>query len=229
MFCILTPCRKATPQVRTLEAYLYDGQSQRHPHDWNKQSPQKLKDLLQENRLKKAALLATICSLLGAWILYMLWAARIGMRTVLMASIPEWTTYITAGFVIGLIFAAKAFYARPAQRKPTQAVDPFFGGFCLGLACSINIYAVCVYLLPGDIIHYESAYEITYPGPSAGKFSRCEAGLRIKDINTGRWIELCTNQSDLDKQRQRGMNAVWVTARANKVGSYIIGYQFIFK
>lgn len=188
-----------------------------------------MKDFLQENRLKKAALMAIICSLFGAWILYMLWAARIGMRTVLMASIPEWTTYITAGCVVGLIFAAKAFYSRPAQQTSARAVDPFFGGFCLGFACSFNIYAVCVYLLPGDVIHYESAYEITYPGPAAGKFSRCEAGLRIKDINTGRWTELCTNPSDLDKQRQRGMDAVWVTARANTVGSYIVGYQFIFK
>jgi hypothetical protein len=189
----------------------------------------KLKNLLQGNKLKKVAFLAIICSLFGAWILYMLWAARIGMQTVLMASIPEWTTYITAGFVVGLIFAAKAIYARPAQRTLTQTIDPFFGGFCLGFACSINIYAVCVYLLPGNVIHYESAYEITYPGPAAGKFSRCEAGLRIKDINTGRWIELCTDKLALDHQKQRGMNAVWVTAQANKVGSYIVDYHFIFK
>ena len=47
--------------------------------------------------------------------------------------------------------------------------------------------------MPGDIVHYESEYEIVYPGPSFSRSGRCEAGLLIKDLYTQRWIQLCTN------------------------------------
>ncbi len=61
-----------------------------------------------------------------------------------------------------------------------------------------------------------------------GKFGRCEAGLWIEDQSTNRWIELCTNKMDLDKNIQQGMQLVWVSARTNKIGSYIMNYTFIY-
>ena len=99
----------------------------------------------------------------------------------------------------------------------------------IGFACSLNIYDIRVYLLPSETIHYESAYEITFPGPSVGRFSHCEAGIWIKDSNTHRRIELCTNKSDLHEQIKQGMKGVWVTTHKNKAESYISSYTFIFK
>lgn len=182
-----------------------------------------------ENKLRKIIVLVVVFLFVGAWIFYMLWASRIAMRTVLMTSTPEWVTYITAGFLIGIVFAGRAIYYRPAGKISKHVVESFFGGFCLGFVCFINIYDVCTYLFPGDIVHYESEYEVTFPGPAVGKFSHCEAGLWIKDLNTEHWIKLCTNKSNLYDQRKQGMNAVWVTAHTNKIGSYIIDYKFIFK
>jgi hypothetical protein len=45
-----------------------------------------------------------------------------------------------------------------------RVADSFVGGFCLGLGLSLNIYNVCTYLLPGELVHYESAYELNIPG-----------------------------------------------------------------
>ena len=182
-----------------------------------------------ENKSKKRTLLLVMCLLFGAWIAYTLWAGRIVMRTVLMPSIPEWTTYIVIGCLVGLFFAARATYYRPAVRNPNRVGESFFGGFCLGLILSLHSYDVVTYLLPGDIVQYASPYELVTPGPYVGKFSRCEAGLRIKDLKTERWVALCTTQSEFNDQRKTGMNAVWVTAHSNQIGSYIEAYEFIYK
>lgn len=182
-----------------------------------------------ENKKKKYTLLAVAFLIMGLWIFYMLWASRIGMRTVLMKSVPEWMTYITTGSILGVVLAGHATYYRPVGKTPKHILESFFGGFCFGFVCSLHIFDVCTYLLPGDIIHYQSEYEVTFPGPAVGRFSHCEVGLWIKDAHTKRWIQLCTNKSALHNQRKQGMNAVWVTAHTNKIGSYIIEYKFTFK
>jgi len=182
-----------------------------------------------ENKSKKRAILVAACLVFGAWLLYMLWAVRIGTRTVLMPSVPEWTTYTVVGCLVGLVFAGRAIYYRPGGRSSKRVAESFFGGFCLGLVLSLHIYDVCTYLLPGEIVHYESAYELNIPGRSYGRSGRCEAGVRLKDLNTERWIELCTTKSELYDRRKKGMSAVWVTAHSNKIGSYILGYEFIYK
>src|SRR5476651_2000181 len=157
-----------------------------------------------ENKSKKRAILVAACLVFGAWLLYMLWAVRIGTRTVLMPSVPEWTTYTVVGCLVGLVFAGRAIYYRPGGRSSKRVAESFFGGFCLGLVLSLHIYDVCTYLLPGEIVHYESAYELNIPGPSFGKSGRCEAGLRIKDLNTDRWIELCTSKSEFYDRKKKG-------------------------
>jgi hypothetical protein len=183
-----------------------------------------------ENEPKKKAFWSATCLILVVgWIVYMLWASRIGTRIVLMASIPEWTTYIVVGCLVGLVFTGRAIYYRPDGRDLKRVADSFVGGVCLGLVLSLNCYKVFTYLLPGEIIHYESAYELHIPGPSFGRSGRCEAGLRFKDLNTERWIELCTTELEFNERRKKGMDFVLVTAHSNKIGSYIIGYQFIYK
>lgn len=79
----------------------------------------------------------------------------------------------------------------------------------------------------GNVITYESAYEITYPGPGKGRFGHCEAGLWFKDYNTKRWIQLCTNKKALQAAGEPGADAVRVSAHSNEIGSYIIDYSFI--
>ena len=100
--------------------------------------------------------------------------------------------------------------------------------FCLGCVLSLYCYDVYVYLFPDKIIGYESEYEVVFPGPSRGKYGHCEAGIWLKDQNTTRWIQLCTNKEFLRNHRKQGMTGVWVTARVNKIGTYIVKYEFIY-
>ncbi|WP_158783343.1 hypothetical protein [Pantoea sp. BAV 3049] len=182
-----------------------------------------------ENKKEKHLLVIIAIAILGLWFWYMLWASGIGRRTVLMKTIPELTTYITVGSIIGLFFAGHTTYYRPVGRTPIYVLKSFGGGFCIGLVSILNFYDVCVYLVPGEINQYKSEYEITFPGPSTGKSSHCEAGLWIKDAHTQRWIQLCTNRTELYQKQSPGMNKVRVTARSNNLGSYILDYQFIYK
>ncbi|MEA9390075.1 hypothetical protein SJI19_05840 [Acerihabitans sp. TG2] len=180
-----------------------------------------------KRKIKNTILVIVIFCAMALWFWYMLWASKIGRNTILMKSIPEFMSYITFGCIIGLVFAGCVTYQRPENKTPAHILETFLGGFCIGFVCILHCYDVCTYLLPGEIIRYESDYELTFPGPAIGKSSRCEAGLWIKDAHTTRWIQLCTNKSTLFKKQQYGMDAVWITARSNRLGSYIVDYQFI--
>lgn len=179
-----------------------------------------------KKKLKKRAITVVVVLLMGAWPNYFFWAATTSSRTILMPEIPELTTYLLIGAIFGVVFAVPTIRAGKTARS---TIESFLGGFCVSLIFSLNSYSVAAYLLPGETISYESAYEVTYPGPSIGKLSRCEAGLWINVPHTDRRIELCTNKSDLNERIGRGVYAIWVTARTNKLGTYIIGYTFFRK
>ncbi|WP_249486439.1 hypothetical protein [Pseudomonas sp. HS6] len=123
-----------------------------------------------------------------------------------MREIPEWTTYLLCGAVVGVIFAGRTYYSRPTEKLAKRVTNSFLGGFCLSFFFSLHAYDVGTYLLPSEIVNYESTYEITFPGPAIGKYSRCEAGIWIEDPNTHRRIQLCTTKADLyEKKKQAWM------------------------
>lgn len=165
--------------------------------------------------------------LLGCFLAYIIWVSMISMRTVLMNSVPEWLTYITIGSIFGLIFSGRATYYRPIGKTSNYVIERFWVGFSCGFILSLGIYDVFVFMSKGNVITYEAAYEITYPGPGKGRFGHCEAGLWFKDYNTKRWIQLCTNKKALQAAGEPGADAVRVSAHSNEIGSYIIDYSFI--
>ncbi|WP_315314762.1 hypothetical protein [Pantoea vagans] len=182
-----------------------------------------------ENKFKKWSISAAFLIIMGGWFWYMLWASSISHETILQKSVPEWETYFSFGTFIGIISLIYAFYVRAFNKTIKYLFNAFFSGFCLGFILILNCYDVYVYLFPDKIIGYESEYEVEFPGPSRGKYGHCEAGIWIKDQNTNRWILLCTNKEYLRSHRKQGMTGVWVSARVNKIGSYIVHYEFIYK
>jgi len=182
-----------------------------------------------EKKSKRIVVKMIVTLLFGAWLSYAFWAVGISARTVLMPEVPEWQTYLLVSATAGLVAAGRTIHRRPDGNIARKVLDSFVGWFCLGLILSVNSYDAAAYLLPGEIIEYESAYEITYPGPSSSRFGHCEAGLWIEDSRTHRKIVLCTNKADLNGRIKQGTNAVWVRARSNKIGSYIVGYTFFHK
>ena len=178
---------------------------------------------------KKITVCVIAFSVLGALFSYMLWATRLSRQTVLMPWVPEWTIYLAITALVGLIFAGRTLLRRPAERTLKRLGDSFFSGACIGFVLSLNGFSVATYLLPSDTVQYTSGYEIAVPGPSLGRTNRCEAGVWIKDLKTERRIQLCTSTAELHTQLMPGMDAVWVTARTNAIGSYIAEYTFIYK
>lgn len=182
-----------------------------------------------ENKYKKWFISALFLIVFGGWIWYISWASGISHKTVLQKSVPEWKTYISFGALIGTFSFTYAFYAHAFNKKIKYLFNAFIGGFCLGFVLILNCYDVYIYLFPDKIIGYESEYEVVFPGPSRGKYGHCEAGIWLKDQNTNRWIQLCTNKEYLRTHRKQGMTGVWVSARVNKIGTYIEQYEFIYK
>ncbi|WP_113632996.1 hypothetical protein DUT67_18215 [Pectobacterium peruviense] len=172
-------------------------------------------------------LLALSIMLLIFW--YMLWASNLSRSTILIKTLPDFALYLTFGIVLGLIFAVRALYSQSIKKKLKHMLEMFMGGFVLGFLLIVNIFDVYIYLFPDDVINYTSDYEIVFPGPSKGKSSRCEAGLWIKDVHTGQFKQLCTNRETLFKKRRQGMDELWITARVNKLGTYIVDYRFTYK
>ncbi|MBA0208361.1 hypothetical protein [Pectobacterium brasiliense] len=160
---------------------------------------------------------------------YMLWASQLSRRTVLIDTFPELTIYLTFGLVLGLIFAGRAIYSRSVKKKLKHMLEMFLYGFVLGFLSIVNIFDVYVYLFPDEVISYTSDYKIVFPGPSTGKSSRCEAGIWVKDVHTGQFKQLCTNREMLFKKRRQGMDELWITARVNELGTYIVDYRFTYK
>lgn len=181
--------------------------------------------LLSKDFLVTSFVLSIILSIF--W--YMLWASQLSRRTVLVDTLPELTIYLTFGGVTGLIFAVRTFNSGSTKKKLKHMLEMFLGGFVLGFLSIVNSFDVYVYLFPDDEISYTSDYKIVFPGPSTGKSSRCEAGLWIKDTHTGQFKQLCTNRETLFKKRRQGMDALWITARVNKLGTYVVDYHFTYK
>ncbi len=160
---------------------------------------------------------------------HMLWASHVSYKTVLIKTFPEFTIYISIGVILGIILAVRATFLRPVSKAAKQIFYMFLAGFCFGFVSTLHIFDIYVYLFPDKVINYASDYDVVVPGPPRGKNGHCEIGLWIKDVHTDRWIQLCTNERALQKKRKQGMDEVWVTARVNKLGTYIVDYQFNYK
>ncbi|MCU3131885.1 hypothetical protein [Enterobacter roggenkampii] len=86
----------------------------------------------------------------------MSWTTSISNYTILQKSIPELTTYISVGVVIGALLVIRAFFVHAFNQTLKYFANTFFCGFCLGFVLSVNGYDIYVYLFPDKIIGYES-------------------------------------------------------------------------
>lgn len=181
-----------------------------------------------ENRLRKWFAIGLLVIILVYWTSYVLWAKGIVDSIVLKESVPEsdWVLFISFSLLTGLVLMGIFYLCFNLELE--FYVKIFAIGAGLGFA-SIETSSECyVYFFPDRVIGYESEYRVTFPGPIKKKLrGSCEAGLWIKDQNTNRWFHLCTTEAYLRDHHQRGTTKVWVTARINNIGSYIMSYEFI--
>ncbi|MDE9494896.1 hypothetical protein KKJ09_15230 [Xenorhabdus bovienii] len=156
----------------------------------------------------------------GIWIAYMIWSISLGQRVVMFEWFPKWTISITFAAFVGLIGGIWSIFRRPTKLVFKNFLSAGFAGFIL----IVPVFDVLTYLLSEKTIHYQTEYEITSPGPSTSRFSRCEHGIWIKEVYTDRWALLCINNAKLETRK--GADTVWVTTKTGLIGSYIVDYQF---
>ena len=78
----------------------------------------------------------------------MSWTTSISNYTILQKSIPELTTYISVGVVIGALLVIRAFFVHAFNQTLKYFANTFFCGFCLGFVLNVNGYDIYVYLFP---------------------------------------------------------------------------------
>lgn len=163
--------------------------------------------------------------LLVLWCSILLFSLRLSRKTVIADTVPELLTYITISALFGLggaIFTAFRCPGRDALKHITKA---FGGCFFIIFITSWYGYDMYVYFYPDKVVSYDTEYKVVHPGPSKGKYGRCEAGLKIKDKHTGYWFNICYSENNLGKEQIRDYGEVWVKTRVNEAGSYLESYK----
>ncbi|MGN5290205.1 hypothetical protein [Aeromonas sp. 11P] len=159
------------------------------------------------------------------WLASILFKTKLSDKTLIADWVPESLTYITISALFGLVGAIVTAF-RCSRRNALKYIAKAFGNcFFMMLITSWYGYDMYVYYYPDKVVSYDTEYKVVHPGPSKGKYGRCEAGLKIKDKHTGHWFDLCYSDSELDKAQIRNYGEVWVKTRVNEAGSYLESYK----
>ncbi|WP_318825861.1 hypothetical protein [Providencia sp. PROV252] len=133
---------------------------------------------------------------------------------------PQWTISIAFAAIVSVIGGTWSILRCPLKSTFKNFLWSGFAGFML----IVPVFDVLTYLLTNKTIRYQTEYEITSPGPSTSRFSRCDHGIWIKETYTERWKLLCISNPKSKTQTNTG--TVWVTAKTGPIGAYVADYQF---
>ncbi|MBQ0436818.1 hypothetical protein J7S87_00940 [Providencia rettgeri] len=154
------------------------------------------------------------------WIAFMYWSIILGHRTVMFEWFPQWTISIAFAAIVSVIGGTWSILRCPLKSAFKNFLWSGFAGFML----IVPVFDVLTYLLTNKTIRYQTEYEITSPGPTTSRFSRCDHGIWIKETYTERWKLLCISNPKSKTQTNTG--TVWVTAKTGPIGAYVADYQF---
>lgn len=159
------------------------------------------------------------------WLASILFKTKLSDKTLIADLVPESLTYITISALFGLVGAIVTAFRCPRRHALKYIAKAFGNCFFMMLITSWYGYDMYVYYYPDKVVSYDTEYKMVHPGPSKGKYGRCEAGLKIKDKHTGHWFDLCYSDSELGKAQIRNYGEVWVKTRVNEAGSYLESYK----
>jgi hypothetical protein len=163
--------------------------------------------------------------LLVLWFSILLFSLRLSRKTVIADTVPELLTYITISALFGLVGAIFTAFRCPGRDALKHITKAFGSCFFMIFITSWYGYDMYVYFYPDKVVSYDTEYKVVHPGPSKGKYGRCEAGLKIKDKHTGHWFNICYSDNNLGKEQIRDYGEVWVKTRVNEAGSYLESYK----
>ncbi|WP_169046946.1 hypothetical protein [Aeromonas salmonicida] len=159
------------------------------------------------------------------WLASILFKTRLSDKTVIADLVPELLTYITISALFGLVGAIVTSFLCPGRNALKYIAKAFGSCFFMMFITSLYGYDMYIYFYPDKVVSYDTEYKVVHPGPSKGKYGRCEAGLKIKDKYTGLWFDLCYSDNELGKAQIRNYGEVWVKTRVNEAGSYLESYK----
>ncbi|MEV3816136.1 hypothetical protein RI537_08420 [Aeromonas salmonicida] len=163
--------------------------------------------------------------LLVLWCSILLFSLRLSRKTVIADTVPELLTYITISALFGLVGAIFTAFRCPGRDALKHITKAFGSCFFMIFITSWYGYDMYVYFYPDKVVSYDTEYKVVHPGPSKGKYGRCEAGLKIKDKHTGYWFNICHSDNNLGKEQIRDYGEIWVKTRVNEAGSYLESYK----
>ena len=159
------------------------------------------------------------------WLASILFKTNLSDKTLIADLVPESLTYITISALFGLVGAIVTSFLCPGRNALKYIAKAFGSCFFMMFITSLYGYDMYIYFYPDKVVSYDTEYKVVHPGPSKGKYGRCEAGLKIKDKYTGLWFDLCYSDSELGKAQIRNYGEVWVKTRVNEAGSYLESYK----
>lgn len=159
------------------------------------------------------------------WCWWMLESSYLSHRVFIKKDAPDALIVITVASVIGLFFAWRHLLRGQASLfSDTTLFKTFIGTFLLSALTLWAVPEAWVRWTAQEVIAREVEFRIEHPGPSLGRYSHCEAGLRFYDDWLKRSVELCTK----DKYILNGFRTVEIEKRVTAHGAHFVRYRFIY-
>lgn len=159
------------------------------------------------------------------WLWWILESSYLSRRVYIKEDAPDALIVITVAAVLGLFFAWQyVLRGQSALFSGPTLLKTFFCTFVFAAFTLWEVPEAWVRWTAKDVIVREVEFRIEHPGPSVGRGSHCEAGLRFYDGWLKRSVELCTK----DRYFLNGFRTVEIEKRVTAHGAHFVRYRFIF-
>jgi len=168
--------------------------------------------------------LCALCLLVLVWALWMWESTRLGVMVFMRDDAPDTPVLLGVALLTGLWCGRRR--AVRGEASAFKALAPWQLSLCVAAFVGVTLLNVpegWVRLTAGETIRSDVTFRLTYPGPSLGRKSHCEAGLRFDDAWLGRLVTLCTHTGSVP----RDASSVQVEKRLAARGAWFTRYRFI--
>lgn len=166
-----------------------------------------------------------LITLLGCFLFYtFFFSMKISQRVIVSLPVSDDLVISLAfsGFLAFIFsFRCKPLVNKSIKKRINQYCHRFFPMACFCFVTTFPLFSYYVYLFPNETNTYLTHYEIITPGPSIGRFSHCNKGIKIQDHYTSERFFLCFN----DKKYSDYNNQALVIVQSNMMGSYLVNYD----
>lgn len=168
--------------------------------------------------------LSALCLLVLLWALWMWESNKLAVTVFMRDDAPDTPFLLVVALLTGLWCGwRRAVRGEASAFKALAPWQLFLSVAAFVGVTLLNVPEGWVRLTAGETVQSDVTFRLTYPGPSLGRKSHCEAGLRIDDAWLGRLVMLCTHTESVP----RDASSVQVEKRLAARGAWFTRYRFI--